>query len=553
LRNDGVGSWIARRARRTPERIAVIHAGDRLSYAALHDRITRLAHGLRGLGAGRGDRVAYLGPSHPAFLETLFAAGTLGAILVPLNTRLAVPELTRHLADSGARALIYGAGQAQAAAALREAAPGIRDVVALGEPGTGELSYQGLLAGGAGPEIDEPVTPDDPFLIMYTSGTTGGAKGATLSHGNITWNAINVVVDADFRQDEIALVVAPLFHTAALNMLSLPAILKGGAVLIEPGFEPGRALELIESQRVTSLFGVPAVYDAMAAHPRWARADLSSLRMLLCGGAPVPEATIRAYTGRGLAFIQGYGMTETAPGALLLDAAHVESKAGSAGVPHFFTEVRVVRPDLTLASPGETGEIVVAGPNVMRGYWGQPEATAAALVRGGDPPESPEGDDGAWPASRQAPSRELADGTWLRSGDAGTTDADGYVFVVDRIKDMIISGGENIYPAEVENVLRDHPAVADCGVIGIPDARWGEVGRAVVVLRPGAEVTEEELLRFLDGKIARFKIPKSVRFTGELPRTGTGKILKKRLRETHGADLGEHRAIRGKSPDPRRP
>ncbi len=552
---------MARRARRTPGRVAVMHAGDRLTYAQVHDRVTRLAHGLRGLGVRRGDRVAYLGPNHPAFLEALFAAGTLGAILVPLNTRLAVPELARHLADSGTRALIYGAGQAEAAAALRGAVPGIRDVVALGEPGRGETGYQGLLAAADAAEIDEPVSLDDPCLIMYTSGTTGGAKGATLSHGNITWNALNVVVDADFRQDEIALVVAPMFHTAALNMLCLPTLLKGGAVLIEPGFEPGRALEVIEAHRVTSLFGVPAVYDAMAAHPRWPDADLSSLRMLLCGGAPVPEATIRRYTRRGLAFIQGYGMTETSPGALLLDAAHVESKAGSAGVPHFFTEVQVVRPDLTPAPAGETGEIVVAGPNVMRGYWNQPEASAAVLARGSDPPEPPEGDDGAWPASRQATSRlargsdppeppegddgawpasrqatsrALAGGTWLRSGDAGTTDADGYVFVVDRIKDMIISGGENVYPAEVENVLREHPAVADCGVIGVPDARWGEVGRAVVVLRPGAHASEADLLRFLDGRIARFKVPKSVRFTGELPRTGTGKILKKRLRETHG-------------------
>jgi fatty-acyl-CoA synthase len=538
LRNDGVGSWMARRARRTPDRIAVMHAGDRLTYAQVHDRVTRLAHGLRGLGLRRGDRVAYLGPNHPAFLETLFAAGTLGAILIPLNTRLAVPELARHLADSGTQALIYGAGQAEAAAALRGAVPGIRDVVALGEPASGETGYQSLLAAADGTGIDEPVGLDDPCLIMYTSGTTGRAKGATLSHGNITWNALNVVVDADFRQDEIALVVAPLFHTAALNMLCLPTLLKGGAVLIEPGFEPGRALEAIAAHRVTSLFGVPAVYDAMAAHPRWPDADLSSLRMLLCGGAPVPEATIRGYTRRGLAFIQGYGMTETSPGALLLDAAHVESKAGSAGVPHFFTEVQVVRPDLTPAPAGETGEIVVAGPNVMQGYWGQPEASAAVLARGSDPPEPPEGDDGAWPASRPATSRALADGTWLRSGDAGTADADGYVFVVDRIKDMIISGGENVYPAEVENVLREHPAVADCGVIGIPDARWGEVGRAVVVLRPGAQATEADLLRFLDGRIARFKIPKSVRFTGELPRTGTGKILKKRLRETHSGSAG---------------
>jgi acyl-CoA synthetase (AMP-forming)/AMP-acid ligase II len=506
LRNNGVGSWIARRARRTPDRVAVLHAGDRLSYAQVHDRVTRLAHGLRGLGVGRGDRVGYLGPNHPAFLETLFAAGTLGAIGVPLNTRLAVPELTRHLADSGAEVLIYGAGQGRAAAALRAAVPGLREVIALAGPADGERGYAGLMAGGPDTGIDEPVGLDDPFLIMYTSGTTGGAKGATLSHGNVTWNALNVVVDADFRQDEVALVVAPLFHTAALNMLCLPTLLKGGAVLIEPGFEPGRALELIEADRVTSLFGVPAVYDAMAAHPRWPDADLSSLRMLLCGGAPVPEATIRGYTSRGLTFIQGYGMTEASPGALLLDAAHVESKAGSAGVPHFFTDVQVVREDLSPAPPGETGEIVVAGPNVMQGYWGQPGATEKAL----------------------------ADGTWLRSGDAGTTDADGYVFVVDRIKDMIISGGENIYPAEVENVLREHPAVADCGVIGVPDARWGEAGRAVVVLRPGAQVTEADLLAFLDGRIARYKIPKSVRFTGELPRTGTGKILKKRLRETHG-------------------
>jgi fatty-acyl-CoA synthase len=483
------------------------------TYAELHDRVTALAHGLRGLGVRRGDRVAYLGPNHPAFLEALFAAGTLGAILVPLNTRLAVPELARHLSGSGSRALIYGAGQADAVAALR---PGLGDghVVALAAPAGGEHGYEDLLASGAGEAIDEHVSLDDPFLIMYTSGTTGGAKGATLSHGNITWNALNVVVDADFRQDEVALVVAPLFHTAALNMLCLPTLLKGGAVIIEPGFEPGRALELIARHRVTSLFGVPAVYDAMAAHPGWAGADLSSLRMLLCGGAPVPDATIRTYTGRGLAFIQGYGMTEASPGALLLDAAHVRTKAGSAGVPHFFTEVRVARPDLSEAAPGETGEILVAGPNVMRGYWDQPEATAAALADG---------------------TAALPGATWLRSGDAGAADADGYVFVVDRIKDMIISGGENVYPAEVENVLREHPAVADCGVIGVPDARWGEVGRAVVVLRPGAQASEDELLAFLDGRIARYKIPKSVCYAGALPRTGTGKILKKQLRETYGA------------------
>jgi fatty-acyl-CoA synthase len=504
--NQGVGSWISRRARRTPDRVAIMHEGRASTYLGLHERVSRLAGALRGLGVGRGDRIAYLGPNHQAYLETLFAAGTLGAVFVPLNMRLAGPELAHHLTDSGSSVLVYAPAQAAVLASIRTDLV-LRHVVALAEPGEGEHDYEELLASAAPDPADEPVSLGDPCLIMYTSGTTGRAKGATLTHGNITWNAINVLVDADFGQDEMALVVAPLFHTAALNMLCLPAILKGGTVLIESAFDPARALDLIARHRVTSMFGVPAIYDAMAGAAGWADADISSLRTLLCGGAPVPEATIRAYLARGVTFIQGYGMTETSPGALLLDAAHVESKAGSAGIPHFFTDVRVVGPDLADTVPGERGEIVVAGPNVMQGYWGLPEATAAAL----------------------------ADGVWLRSGDVATTDEDGYVFVVDRIKDVIISGGENIYPAEVENAIRDHPAVVECGVIGVPDDKWGEVGRAIVVLRPGTEVAEEEILGFLDGRLARYKIPKSVRFTGSLPRTATGKILKKSLRETHGA------------------
>lgn len=504
--NQGVGSWITRRARRTPDRVAIVHDGRSLSYLQLHERVSRLALALRGLGVRRGDRVAFLGPNHPAYLETLFAAGTLGAVFVPLNMRLAGPELAHHLTDSGSSVLVYAPAQAAVLASIRGDLA-VRQIVALGEPGAGEHGYEELLAAAVPGLADEPVSLDDPCLIMYTSGTTGRAKGATLTHGNITWNAINVLVDADFGQDEVALVVAPLFHTAALNMLCLPTILKGGTLLIESAFDPARALDLIARHRVTSMFGVPAIYDAMTAAGEWADADISSLRTLLCGGAPVPEATIRVYLDRGVTFIQGYGMTETSPGALLLDAAHVASKAGSAGIPHFFTDVRVVRPDLADTAPGERGEIVVAGPNVMAGYWGMAEATAAAL----------------------------AGGVWLRSGDVATTDEDGYVFVVDRIKDVIISGGENIYPAEVENAVRDHPAVVECGVIGIPDDKWGEVGRAIVVLRPGAEAGEQEILGFLDGRLARYKIPKSVQFTGSLPRTATGKILKKSLRETHGA------------------
>ncbi|GAA1569613.1 long-chain fatty acid--CoA ligase [Actinomadura kijaniata] len=506
MRNEGIGSWTARRARKTPGKTAVVHGGTRLTYAGLHERATRFAHALRDLGVRRGDRVAYLGPNHPAFLETLFAAGMLGAVFVPLNTRLAAPELTHCLADSGTGVLVYAPEQAEAAAATT--AP-VRHRVALAGPGPDALGYEDLLAGAAADPIDEAVSLDDPCMIMYTSGTTGRAKGAMLTHGNITWNAVNVLVDIDLAADEVALVVAPLFHTAGLNMLCLPTLLKGGAVVLMPAFDPAGVLAAIEAHRVTYMFGVPVMYDAMAACPAWPAADLSSLRQLNCGGAPVPPGTIRVYQQRGLSFSQGYGMTEASPGVLYLTREDSVRKAGTAGVPHFFTDVRVVDAadhDADRdAGPGDKGEVLVAGPNVMRGYWGRPDETARAVTDG-----------------------------WFRSGDVATVDADGYVTIVDRVKDMIISGGENIYPAEVETVLLDHPDVAECAVIGVPDQRWGEVGRALVVPAPGARPDGEELLGFLRDRLARYKVPRSVVVVSELPRNPTGKILKKTLRARYG-------------------
>jgi fatty-acyl-CoA synthase len=265
-------------------------------------------------------------------------------------------------------------------------------------------------------------------------------------------------------------------------------------------------LELIERHRVTVMFGVPAMFNAMAQAPGFGDADLSSLRRLLCGGAPVPLSTIRTYLDRGVVFLQGYGMTETAPGALFLGAERAADKAGTAGVASFFTDVRVVRPDGSDVAPGEKGEVVVAGPNVMLGYWNRPDATAEAM-----------------------------DGEWFRSGDVAVVDDEGYVTIVDRLKDMIISGGENVYPAEVEDAIYSHPAVAECAVIAVPDERWGEVGRAVVVLRPGAELDERGLLDHLDGRLARYKVPRSVVFAASLPRSGAGKVLKSDLRATYGS------------------
>ncbi|MDL5204853.1 o-succinylbenzoate--CoA ligase [Streptomyces sp. ALI-76-A] len=499
MRNEGLGSWPARRARKTPHRTALIHGGTSRTYAELYDRTTRLAHALRARGVRRGDRIAYLGPNHPSYLETLFAAGTLGAVFVPLNTRLAGPEIAYQLADSGARALVYGPSFQGLVAGL----PGTTDVRVYLEAGA---EYEEALAEAAADPVDEPVAPDDTCIIMYTSGTTGRPKGAMLTHGNLTWNAINVLVDTDLIADERALVSAPLFHTAGLNMLTLPVLLKGGTCVLVEAFDPEATLDLVARHRITFMFGVPTMFDQVARHPRFKDADLSSLRILTCGGSPVPSPLIAAYQERGLTFLQGYGMTEAAPGTLFLDAEHAVTKAGSAGVPHFFSDVRVVRPDLAPAAPGETGEIVVRGPHVMPGYWGLPEETAAAFADG-----------------------------WFRSGDAARTDEDGYVFIVDRIKDMIISGGENVYPAEIEDLLLTHPDIVECAVIGVPDDKWGEVPRAVVVPRAGASPDPDEVLASLAGRLAKYKIPKSVVIADELPRTASGKLLKARVRKRFGA------------------
>jgi fatty-acyl-CoA synthase len=511
MRNRGIGSWTARRARMTPHRTALVHEGTAWSYAKLDERATRLAHALRELGVGHGDRVAYLGPNHPAFLETLFATGMLGAIFVPMNARLAGPELVFGLSDSSSRVLVYAPEQAQVVASIRSRLD-IEHLVSVAadvRAPAGTRGYAELLARAPSVSIDEAVDLDEPCMIMYTSGTTGRPKGATLTHANATWNCFNVIIDVDVASDEVSLVSAPLFHTAALNMLCLPTLMKGGTAVLVSAFDANLAFDLIEAHRVTWMFGVPAMFGAMAQSPRWADANLSSVRILMCGGAPVPEALIQTYERRGLTFLQGYGMTETAPGALFL-SRHMASKVGSAGKASFFADVRLARPDLSEPAPGEPGEIQVQGPNVMKGYWGQPDASASAL----------------------------ADGNWFRSGDVGVVDDEGFFYVRDRIKDMIISGGENVYPAEVEAVFFQHPRVAECAVIGVPDEKWGEVGKAIVVLKRdegGQRIEAPELLGFLDGKLAKFKVPKSVEFVDALPRTGSGKVDKPKLRAGKGA------------------
>lgn len=503
MRDEGLGSWPRRRARIAARDVALIHEGQTTTYGELERRVARLGDALRSLGVGAGDRVAYLGPNHPAFAETMFAVAALGAIFVPLNTRLAAPELSFVVRDAGVDVLVWDHRLERTASEVVAATSPSHGIVVGADvaEGAADHAYEDVLASGGDGHLDTPVSLEDDAMIMYTSGTTGHPKGVVITHANVTWNCFNVLIDVDVSQDEVTLVSAPMFHTAALNQTFLPTFIKGGTSVLVSAFDPQETLELIAEHRVTWMFGVPAMFKALTQAPGWGEADLSSVRAVEAGGAPVPEELIRTYQERGLTFMQGYGMTEASPGVLFLRAKDSLTKVGSAGTPCFFTDVRVTDEDDRDVPVGEPGEIRVRGPNVMRGYWNAEEATREVLSEDG----------------------------WFRSGDVAVSDEDGCLTIVDRLKDMFISGGENVYPAEVENALHEHPAVADCAVIGVPDDRWGEVGQAFVVLREGHELTEEEMERFLDARLARYKIPRSLVVVDALPRTASGKLLKKEL------------------------
>lgn len=493
MRNQGVGSWPARRARRTPHRRAFVDRGREMSFDEVHDLVTASALGLRQRGVAAGERVAYLGPNGAHLVVTMFAAHVLGAVFVPLNTRLTPAELDYQLADCDAAALVYDGVHGESVGQL-SAPPGILFVHDRnGGPAPGD-DLEPILAASGGRPIDEPVGHDDPAMILYTSGTTGRPKGATLTHGNLTWNALNVLVDLDLSHDEVALASAPLFHVAALNMTLLPTFLKGGTSVLMRSWAPAACLEAVQRYGVTLMFGVPTMFADLTQDPGWPAADLSSIRTLLAGGAPVPLGLIETYLARGLQFLQGYGLTEASPGTMVVPADRAQQKAGSAGVPHFFNDVRI-------DGAGSAGELLVEGPTVMAGYWGQPAATAETMRDG-----------------------------WLRTGDVATMDHDGFVTLVDRVKDIYVSGGENVYPAEVEAALREHPAVADCAVVGVPDERWGEVGRVFVEVRADATVADDDLISFLGQRLARYKLPREVVRLDALPRTGSGKITKATLR-----------------------
>jgi fatty-acyl-CoA synthase len=488
---------LLRRAELNPARIALIFEEQEICYDEFSERVRRLSSLLRAGGVCIGDRVGYLGLNHPALLETMFAAQALGAIFVPLNYRLTAQELTFIINDAGIHSLVVD----DATRPVLEPALG---GLCCKQRFTSESAADGWRHMPTERASAEPlaavvsVDVHDVAVIMYTSGTTGLPKGAMLTHGNIMWNNINSMFAFGGSREDVILTAAPLFHIGGLNVMTLGSFHIGSTVVLLRNFDAAQVLADIERYNVSHMFGAPAMFLFMSQHPVFATTDLASIRTLLCGAAPVPESLIQLYAARGIAFCQGYGLTETSPFSAFLTPEWSSSKLGSAGQPPLFSDTRIVDNNNQPVPVGERGEICLRGPNIMKGYWNRPEATASAIDGEG----------------------------WFHSGDVGYFDDDGFLFICDRLKDMVISGGENVYPAEVESALYKHEAIAEVAVIGLPDDKWGEAVTAVVALHDGHQLTLEELREFALPMLARYKLPLRLHVVNALPRNPAGKVLK---------------------------
>jgi len=493
---------IARNADFTPDKVAIRFGERILSYAAFHDRIVQTARALKSeLGVGRGDRVAILAANHSDYLVTLYACARLGAMLVTLNWRLAVPEQLYILSDSGAKVLIVDKEFCAVVEQLAQHLPDLK-VIGLDYTPDGAPSFDELLAAGSGDGRNPHTDTSNPLLLVYTSGTTGRPKGAVLRQEALLWNALMSHHAHDMRADDHILTFLPMFHVGGLNIQTTPAVQLGATVTIHTRFVPDAALQSIVQDRPTLIVMVPAVMQALIQHPLFASTDLSSLRAIAAGSSLIPVPLIKAFMERGVPVIQIYGSTETGPVAVYTRVGGDLSRLTSTGLPGLYCEARTVDDAGHEVPPGVAGEVVVRGPNVLYEYWGNAEATAEALRDG-----------------------------WYHTGDVGTRDADGYFYIHDRKKNMIISGGENIYPAEVERVLHDHPCISEAAVIGRPDPKWQEVPVAYIVCHKEMTITADEVKAFVGQHLARFKIPREIVFVDSLPRTALGKVQHFMLRE----------------------
>ncbi len=491
-----VSQWIEHWAAFQPNKIAIRFEGKNISYAALNRRIGRVARLLRNdLAVDRDDRIAFLGLNSPDMLVLLFACARLGAMLVPINWRLAPPEHLYILRNAGAKVLFRDEEFAQGVASIAGELPDCRVVGMNSE-------FEHLVENSAEAGPDTGAGPDDPLLIVYTSGTTGRPKGAVLTQNALTFNAINALSMHDMTSDDVVFTNLPMFHVGGLNIQTTPALHAGATVIMHRRFDPGATVRDINEEKPTLLILVPAMMAAVMQHPDWDGIDFSCLRAITTGSTIVPLSLIDAYLDRGVPVIQVYGSTETAPIAIHQRIPDAWSTKGSTGRAALHCEARIVGLDGKAPAPGEKGEIVVRGPNVMTEYWDDPDATADAL-----------------------------EGGWFRTGDIGHVDANDLYHVDDRVDDVIISGSENIYPAELERILDRCADIAEAAVVGRDDDKWGEVPIALVVPGKDTNLTREAVLALFHGELARFKHPHDVVFMDELPRNVMGKVLKFELRD----------------------
>lgn len=487
----GIAYWIEKRASITPGRMAIITEEEQITYKELHEKITDAAAFLKqSFEVEKGDRVAILSQNRLEYLVLIFAIAKLEAIVVPLNIRLTANELRYQLNDSETSVLVAEEPFIELAQSL------------LQETGIKHLGRIDAFTTIEGPlnHISIEVNESAPFIICYTSGTTGKPKGAVLTQSNMFWNAVNNVLAIDLSSKDRSIVLLPLFHIGGIGLFALPTLFVGGTVIIPGKFEPQKAIAMIERYEATIVMGVPAIHKSLIECPSFNREKMQSVRWFYNGGAPCPHELIHLFFDQGFLFGQGFGMTETSPTLFMLSREDARKKIGSIGKPVMFSDYKLVNEKGNVSRSGEVGELVVKGPNVMSGYWRRPEATSETMVDG-----------------------------WLYTGDLARVDEDGFLYIIGRKKEMLISGGENIYPLEIEQVITQLEDVSEVAVTGVADPIWGEVPAAFVVKRPSSELTAQEIIEFCRDKLAKYKLPKEIIFIDELPKNATGKIQKNKL------------------------
>ncbi len=502
-----MNDWLSRRRQLTPDREAVFdeHNGRRYCYAELDERASRVAHHLRShFGVEPNDRVACLSTNRVEYLDLYFACGKLGAILAPLNHRLPVGEVVALLDDCTPKLVVFESGFAGLVDETRQMRPGLRSWAI---DATGDESHRECMAGilssddSATSEFEPySAAEDEAAMILFTSGTTGRAKGALITYRQIHWNALNTIIGLGLTEADAAFLNMPLHHTGGWHVLFTPLMLLGGRMVLQPRFDAEQCNRLLGPEGITILFGVPTTLRMMAEAENFAAADLSGVRFAIFGGESCPLPLIETYAARGVAMRQGYGLTEAGPNCFSLPAADAVRKQGSIGLPNFLVDARLRGEGGSPVDAGEVGELQMRGPHVFSGYWNNPEATRKVLSDG-----------------------------WLATGDLMTRDEEGYYYVVGRKKEMYISGGENVYPAQVERVLQQHDAVALAAVIGMPDDQWGECGWAFVQLHPDAHAAEADLQAWCESRLARFQRPARFILLDEMPLGPSGKCDKRAL------------------------